>query len=148
MAHLGTLGAERPSVVVTFDYFGEQFTASPTLSDLDYIDFLERSSGMTPQDPASIVIVKEFGRACLAEGEFDRFWTLAKANRQTQVDVFEVLMKVLEAVTARPTESPSGSSDGQQPTETRSTDVSSSLEARLAGRPDLQLVVKQAAQAS
>lgn len=147
MTHLGNLGTPRESTSVTFDYFGEEIQGNPYLTDLDYLDFMEQASGLTPEDPKSLQLVKDFARVCLADGEFDRFWRLAKRNRQTQVDVYATLMQVLEASTGRPTESPSDSSGGPRDIEPRSTGDSSSVEARLRGRPDLQLIVKQAQEA-
>lgn len=147
MTHLGTIGNPRSIDPVTFDYFGAEITANPSLTDLHYLDFMEKVSGLAPSDPASLRFVKDFARTCLADGEFERFWTLALENKQSQEDVFAALMEVLEASTTRPTELPSDSSAGQQETETRSAGVSSSLAERLEGRPDLQLVVKQAAEA-
>lgn len=148
MTHLGSLGVKRDLDAVEFDYFGEAIAANPGLTDLHYMDFMEQAAGMAVDDPAALRIVKDFARACLGTS-FDVFWSTALAHGQTQAEVFEVLMSVLEAATARPTELPSGSSDGQQSTAT-SSEGDSSLQERLAGRPDLQLLVSkaQAAKAS
>lgn len=144
MADLGDLGVARVNDAITFSYFGESITADPGLTDLHYIDFMEKAAGMAVDDPRSLLFLKDFGRACLAPGEFDRFWAAALANRQSQEDVFAVLMKVLEAATGRPTVTPSDSSPGQPPTAESSTASSSSAQERLSGRPDLQLFVQQA----
>jgi hypothetical protein len=141
MAHLGSLGTSKPGDSITFDYFGEQITAN-VVTDLDYMDFMEEIGALTPDNPQSQRLVKDFARLCFGDS-FDTFWRLAKDNRQSQEDVFDVLTKIVEASTGRPTVQPSGSSDGQSSTEAKST-VGSSLEERLAGRPDLQVIVGQA----
>ena len=146
MTHLGSLGKPRDNDAITFDYFGTEITAH-TVTDLEYLDFMEQIGSLTPDNPESQRLVKQFARLCFGDETFEQFWTLARANKQSQEDVFEVLMQVVEASTGRPTESPSGSSDGQSPTATRSTDDSSSLADRLKGRPDLQLVGLQAQEA-
>jgi hypothetical protein len=148
MTHLGSLGnTSRTAEAITFDYFGEEIRAVPGLSDLHYLDFLEEASGTSPDDPKSWQFIKNFAKACLDDGEFEKFWRLARKHGQTGIDVHDVLNKLIEAATGRPTEQPSDSSDGQSSTEPKSTGVSSSLAARLAGRPDLQLLVHQAQEA-
>lgn len=143
MTHLGSLGKPKNRDAVVFDYFGVDITAKPGLSDLHHLDFMEKAADLAPSDPKSWGFVKDFARMCLGNS-FDEFWQLALDNGQDQQDVYETLTKVLEAATARPTESPSDSSDGPRDIEPNSTAGSSSLAARLAGRPDLQLVVAQA----
>ena len=141
MTHLGTLGnTSRTTEVIAFDYFGEEIHAVPGLSDLHYLDFLEEASDTTPDDPKSWGFIKNFAKACIGE-DFERFWLLARQHGQTGVDVHDVLNKVIEAASGRPTGLPSDSSDGQSSTVARSTGSSSSLAARLEGRPDLELLV-------
>lgn len=147
MTNIGSLGVSKATAGISFDYFGAEVRAVEGLSDLHYLDFLEEASGAAPDDPKSWQFIKNFARACLHSDDFDTFWTLARQHGQTTLDVHDVLSKVLEAATGRPTVQPSDSSDGQQHTETKSTGVSSSLGARLAGRPDLQLMVTQATKA-
>lgn len=145
MAHLGSLGVPRANETTTFDYFGVEITAN-TVTDLDYADFMEEIGDLTPEDPRSRRFLKEFATFCLG-GDAERFWQLARENRQSQEDVFGVLTALVEAHSGRPTGQPSGSSDGQQPTAPKST-VDSSLGGRLDGRPDLQVFITKAAEAS
>lgn len=144
MTHLGDLGNPSANGPISFDYFGQTIAARHGLSDLHYLDFIESAAGLAPDDPRSLRFVKEFARACISEDDFERFWTLALENGQRQTDVHDVLLAVIEGATGRPTDLPSDSSDGQPST---STGDSSSPEALLPGRPDLQLVVKRAQEA-
>lgn len=147
MAHLGSLGKKyEPSEALTFDYFGETFTVADNLTDLEYLDFIEEAATEDVNSDKGRTFLKEFARLCLGD-DFERFWKTAKSNRQTMADVFTSLSEIMEAATARPTESPSDSSDGQQSTAPRSEGVSPSVLAQLDGRPDLQLVVVKAAEA-
>lgn len=148
MAHLGSLGTSREPDALTFDYFDETpIAASPSLTDLDYLDFMEEAENVAVTTAKGRRFVKDLARLCIAPEDFDRFWSLAKKHRQSQTDVFDTLMQVVEAATARPTGQPSESSDGQQPTARRSAGGSSSVTEQLAGRPDLQLVVAAAQEA-
>lgn len=148
MTHLGSLGKRHDPVNISFDYFGEtEIRGAEGLSDLHHLDFMEQAAGMSVDDPRGWSLVKDFARVVIAEDDFERFWATARSNGQSQQDVGETLMAVLEASTARPTEQPSGSSDGQQVTVTNSQAVSSSLDDRLSGRPDLQLLVANAREA-
>ena len=146
MAHLGSLGTPKGDTTVTFDYFGTEIT-STGVTDTEYLDFMEDVEGLASNDPRLQRFVKSFARICFGEEQFEEFWRVAKANKQNTDDIFDVLTKVLEASAGRPTEQPSDSSDGQPSTEPKSTGSSSSLQARLAGRPDLELLVFKAQEA-
>lgn len=143
MTHLGALGTPRPEQSeISFDYFGTTVHANPTLGELDYIDFLDAAGKVDTESSQAVGIVKNFARLCIAEGDFEAFWSLAKANRQSTTEVFGVLQAIVEATADRPTERPSSSSDTPETTVTSSVPVSSVLR-RLEGRPDLQLLVQQ-----
>lgn len=145
--HLGNLGGEetQEAVEVTFDYFGKTIAVNPNLGELDYVDFLDGYGGIDVNDPAAIRIVKSFARICIAETDFETFWATAKQHRQGVEGVFGVCEKIVEAVSDRPTERPSSSSDTPSTTGTSSA-LPASVAARLEGRPDLQLLTQQAAQ--
>lgn len=148
MGHIGALGTVYEPDPITFDYFdGAVITVADTLTDLEYLDFIEDAADTATDSRKGRQFIKDFARLCIAPEDFDRFWALAKKHRQNTTDVFDTLMEALKAATARPTGQPSDSSDGQQPTAPRSEDGSSSVMEQLAGRPDLQLFVAQAAEA-
>lgn len=144
MTHLGSFGEQRDAVDFTFDYFGVTLHAEPTLSDLDYVEFLSTAGAVDVNNLASLGLVKEFARVCIADDDFDEFWSLARKNRQQVEDVFAVLTAILEATVDRPTGQPSDSADGPTSTAPKSeADDSSRAMKALTGRPDLQLFVQQ-----
>ncbi len=114
---LGDLsGDEQEPVTATFRYFGETFRVNPNVSEVDIIDFMDDASRVSADDPASITIVKTFGRSMLHPEDFDRFWDTVRAKRQDSDAVMAVLWRVMDGVTARPTTPPSDSSDGRPAT--------------------------------
>ena len=144
MTHLGSFGQENPVAEVTFDYFGVQMRANPEIGELDYIDFMETAGAVDTQSAEAAGLLKNFGRMCLHPDDFDTFWATAKKHRQGIEAVFKVLTAIVEAVADRPTER--SSSSAATPT-TGGTSSAAGPLARLEGRPDLQLVAQQAAQA-
>jgi len=144
MAHLGNLGKQHDAEPLTFDYFGEQVTVTDTFNDIDYLEFLEQSEG---EKKSNLDFLRDVSRLLFDDDNYARFWAGRRRGKQTIKDVFDTLMDLIEAASGRPTGLPSDSSDGQQATGQSSAVVSSSLTERLAGRPDLQLVVAQAAEA-
>lgn len=136
--------------VLTFGYFGTEIRVNPAFGELDVFDFMEEASSLDENDPAAMTLIKRSLRACVHEDDFDQFWKLARRNRQTSADLTQIFRQVLEAVTDRPTQQPSDSSDGPVSIGTKSTGGSSSavvrrLEAQ--GRPDLALAVVRAQEA-
>lgn len=144
--HLGSFGKEHEPLELTFDYFGQTLHANPTLSDLDYVEFLSVAGGISIDDLASLGAVKDFARMCVSAEDFGTFWSTALAHRQRVEDLFDVLTSIMEASMERPTGRPSDSADGPGSTAARSGAGDSSQALRkLDGRPDLQLFVEKAA---
>lgn len=150
MTSLGQFGTTRPPAEgFTFDYFDSTLRVHPDLSDLDLLDFVQMAGVLESDEVdgmAALHAVMSMLRRLVHPEDFDGFWALAKANRQTIEDLTELAQAVMVGVTERPTEQPSDSSDGQSSIAPSSTVVSSSPVTRLesAGRPDLALVVHQA----
>lgn len=144
MTHLGSFGEDRQADEITFDYFGTTVHANPELGELDYVDFMDKAGSVDVDTGTGLSFVKDFARLCIAEGDFDEFWALARKNKQKVEDVFKVLRAIVEQVSDRPTMQPSGSLDGHATTDGRfEAGLSSTLTERLEGRPDLQLLVLQ-----
>lgn len=144
MTHLGAFGETHDVDEITFDYFGSTVHANPELGELDYVEFMEKAGSVEASGALGLSFVKDFARLCIAPEDFDSFWSLARAHKQHVEDVFKVLRAIVEQVADRPTTQPSDSSDGQTTTGTKSEPgLSSTLTERLAGRPDLQLLVLQ-----
>lgn len=152
MGHLGDFGTARPPADATFGYFGETLRANPNVSDLAVVELFSTLGGLEGDKDAgaaeAIGVLRQIGSTLVHEDDLDRFWSLARANRQTMEDLAELAMSLVAALTDRPTELPSDSSGGQQTTDTRS-EADSSLPALrlLEGRPDLQVAVLRAQEA-
>lgn len=147
MRHIGSFGAPLAQAeVVAFDWLGKTFRSSPTLGELDYVDFMAGAAALDVNDPVSLAVVKDFARSCVHPDDFAEFWRLARANRQGSVDIFKVCTAIVEAVTDRPTVQPSGSSDGL-PSTPPSSEGGESLQVQREfeeqGRADLALMVKR-----
>ena len=144
MTHLGSFGETHESSDITFDYFGQTIRANPELGELDYVEFMDKAGSVEAEGALGLSFVKDFARLCIASDQFDEFWGLARKHKQHVEDVFKVLRAIVEQVSDRPTTQPSDSSDGRTTTGTKSeAGLSSTLQERLAGRPDLQLLVLQ-----
>jgi hypothetical protein len=148
MGSLGTFGTPREINDETFTYFGIDVRCHPTMSDLSLHDFMERAAVIDETDPAAWTLVKDFIREQIHPEDFDKFWFLARQNRQNTADLMEVAKGLYAAVAGRPTTRPSGSARGRPRTRRKSAAGSSSpVIGRLKGRPDLQLAVVMAQEA-
>jgi len=153
--HLGDFGTAHESVDLTFGWFGEVIRIHPDLTDLAVMDLVSAMSGMgemaaddeNAAKAGQLVAqtVKDMGTVLVHPDDVAEFWRLAKANRQGIEDIANLAASLMSGVADRPTLLPSGSSDGQQPTDTSSTASSSSPAMELLnGRPDLQVAVLRA----
>jgi hypothetical protein len=115
---------------MTFDYFGEELRVHPDLTDAELVDWLEQAATVKEDDPKAGALVKDFLRACVHPEDFEKFWTLGKRHRQSVEDRMKVANALLEAVTDRPTERPSGSPPGRGRTGMSSTADFASAAAR------------------
>lgn len=140
---LGDFGIERPQVDEQFGYFGTVIRVNPDVSDLSIIEMF-REVGAA-QDDAAVGTNRKIAATLVHADDLDVFMETAIRNRQTIEDLVQVGLNIIEALTARPTLLPSGSSDGQSTTDANSTADSSSRALQLLeGRPDLQVAVLRA----
>lgn len=149
MATLGDFGVEHPPVDDTFGWFGSEIRVHPDLSDLAIIDLFSSMATYGKKDteagPDALAAMAGVTALLVHPDDVDAFTVLARRHRQTMEDVASLAMELLAALSGRPTQLPSDSSDGQRSTGTRSGDVSSSPALRLLeGRPDLQAAVVMA----
>jgi hypothetical protein len=153
MVDIGDLGGDAPDPVdVTFGYFGQKIRAHPDLGELILVEFLAGAVNIDANSPQALTAVKDFLREVIHPDDFAAFWQAALANRQTTDQLMalseNLISKVVEVTTDRPTMPPADSSPGQSPTvESSAGDASSRAVTRLedAGRPDLALAVQTAA---
>jgi hypothetical protein len=143
---LGELGQARAPSEETFGWFGTQMRVHPDLSDAAMVDAADAAETITDLDGAAALrLVKKFLREVVHPEDFDQFWTIGRANRQSVEDFSTVAATLIEAVTGRPTQRPAGSSAGPGATAPNFADDSySRVMRRLDGRPDLQLMVLEA----
>lgn len=144
---LGDFGTTRPLLDDTFGYFGQEFRVSPGLTELALVDFAEMAGALDPENPqGSLLAMKNMLREVVHADDFDKVWARAKANGQGSEDIAKLVVGLVEATAARPTERPATSSVGPLSTGGNSEhEVSSRATALLAGRPDLQMIVEERA---
>jgi hypothetical protein len=155
---IGDLGTARDPVDLTFGYFGLVIRVHPEASDLELVDFMLAAGSIDEGDEVKgSQALGRYLKGLVHPDDWDTFWAAAKGNRQTLTDLMQTAHAVIEAVSGFPTTQPSGSSTGRRSTGRRSRGGSSSVERGqretrramqlLQGRPDLQLVVAEAAEA-
>jgi hypothetical protein len=130
-------------------FFGESFTIAERIGLMPLMRFAKvAQSGVDSNELAGLAAMYDLLEQCIAEQDWQRFQDTADSNRADGDELMAVVSEVMEKLTERPTKRPSDSSAGPQPTAPSSTAASSSpVIDRLEGRPDLQLIVKQAEQA-
>lgn len=142
MSHLGDLGVARPEVDISFGFFGTTIRVHPDLSDLSLLEVFTALEGGGTGAVAALTGMID---VLIHPEDVVEFRRLVKEHRQSSEDVAHLAMKVIEAITDRPTQRPADSSGGPSTTATRSVDASvAEAVARYEGRPDLQLAVLRA----
>jgi hypothetical protein len=150
MGSLGSFGTRREVAEVdTFDWFGREIRTNPHLSDLDLADFMEVAGAIDLEDQkqavAALGVVKQFLRSSVDPEDFEAFWQTGKDNGQGIADLLQVSMAIVTGASGRPTERPSGSSDGPSITLASSPHDAASVAARAyPDRPDLQVATLRA----
>lgn len=163
MASIGKFGRRYAKVDLTFEFLDEEFRANPSASKVALVEFMSSAAEVAINDEVKgAKLIMQLLHEVVHPDDFDRFWALAKAERQDPVqDLMPLCQAVLEAVTGFPTGPSGGSSAGPTPTPQRfevdlpsepvpapsipsgATAADKAL-AMLRGRPDLQeFVVKQ-----
>jgi hypothetical protein len=139
---IGSFGTEHPDDTNadpdTFDWFGSTVRLTTALNEVELIDFMDAARKINDQDIAAMAIIKDMFVMVIHPDDFTRFWAVAKEKRQGLEELVQLFMALLEAITDRPTQRPSDSSNGQ-PTTVASSQVDSSA-SELSGRPDLQII--------
>jgi len=144
---IGEFGTARPTEERTFGYLGMSVRLNPYLSELSFVDFIERANAIDDKSPEGVTVVKDLVREFVHPDEFDQFWAHARANRQSTDDLLQLVWDLTQAVVGRPTGRRRDSSTGPERTDATSTANSSDpVLDHLAGRPDLQLLVERTRQ--
>lgn len=157
MTSLGSLGKshdDEPLIDLDFAYFGATVRVNPHFTPLMMQDWIDAAAVMgddqaSDEEKAASASMKRILRHVIHADDFAEFWRLAIANRQNDEDLAELLGVVVEAATERPTGKPSASSGGRHTTgRTSGRGVSSQVERKLAGRPELLAVMEDQAAAA
>lgn len=155
MTYIGEFGAERPEADFSFGYFGSVLRVHPDLTAVAVLNLFAEIDAIskaaaddTEAMSKAFAAVRSIASTLVHPDDADEFWTLARQHRQTLEDLGELAMKMLEAITERPTSRPSDSSDGPSATSATSEGASPSPALRLLqSRPDLAVAVLQAEEA-
>ena len=101
-------------------------------------------------DNEATVVNRADGLTVRTAGSWDRFIDLSTRHKSGEDELLQVVQDVIELLTARPTRRPSSSPGGRSSTGPSLTVISSSVERALelqSGRPDLQQVTLEVAEA-
>lgn len=158
MPNIGRFGRTYEKVALDFDYFEATIRVNPSCSRAAIVEFLAEAGDVDQEDEvrASQLIMRTM-REVVHPDDFDRFWTIAKRERQDpQGDILPIAQQVIEATTGFPTGQPSASGSGPTSTPPKfEVDLPSpgtpDLDPRTLtglritdGRPDLQAAVLRA----
>lgn len=158
MASIGTFGRQYEKVELDFDYFEATIRVNPSCSRAALVEFLAEAGTVDQQDEVRAAqLIMRTMREVVHPDDFDRFWTIAKRERQDpQTDILPIAQQVIEATTGFPTGQPSASGPGPATTTPRyevglpSADIPSLDPLTLQGirstegRPDLQAAMLRA----
>lgn len=158
MPSLGSFGRRYDRLDADFEYFGDTIRVNPSCSKAALIEFLAEADGISQDDEVrGAQLIMRTMREVVHPDDFDRFWTIAKQERQDpHTDILPIAQAVIEASTGFPTGRPSASGSGRATAPPRfEVDLPSGDVPRLSpeairsmqhldGRPDLQLTVLQA----
>lgn len=131
------------------EFAGQTFQLEEQLSDFALSEFAaaaqEDLDSASPEGAAAVFNLLE---VCIVPKDWARFRKLARRHGSTDA-LMPVIAAVFEAHAGRPTGASADSSDGREPTEPSSAASADDRALELlAGRPDLQLMVMQAREAS
>lgn len=131
--------------MATVELFGQEFGLSTEISEFALMEFAEAaSSGQDGDTMQGFASTLRFVRECIVADDVERFNATARRNKAKMTDLMVVIRAAFEQDTERPTSRPSDSSDGPSVIEPNSGSSAAGRVSRLAGRPDLQLMVRSA----
>jgi hypothetical protein len=134
--------------VSDLQFEGQSFALATKVGLMPLMRFAHLAQkGIDAADMDGLVAIYDLLRNVIADEDWGRFEEHASVTRADGDDLLEVVKQAMAAISERPTDRPSDSSDGPQATSDSSADVSSSpvihrLEQE--GRPSIALMVQQA----
>lgn len=106
--------------------WGKRYQVANGLAAMPYLKFAHLAhKGMDSADMEAMAAMYNLLRVTFTKDAWAEFEEDATENRASDEDLFKMMQQALELMTARPTKSPSASSDGPQPTTENSTAPSS-----------------------
>lgn len=127
-AHAADATGEDPPAD-TFGWFGEQIRLRPHIPSISLGAFFASLDG--GQEADAIAETTNLLKQAIDPADWSTFRRLADDNDVGGAQLLDVIMKILEARSGRPTRQPSGSSDGSSGTSPTSTPTSASTAAPL-----------------
>ncbi len=130
------------------EFGGEAFTTAEKIGLMPLMRFAKvAKAGADAGDMDGLAALYDLLKQCIAPSDWARFEAVADRTQAEGDELMAVVGKVFEALSERPTRSPSDSSDGRTSTQRSSGDASylrvvERLEAE--GRPELAHVVVMA----
>jgi hypothetical protein len=130
------------------EFFGETFALPERVGSMPLMRFAKLAQqGVQTDDFEGLAAMYDLIEACLSEADWPRFQACATANRATDEELLAVVAEVMVAMAGRPTSRPSVSSDGPSVIAPNFTSTPAERAiAQLDGRPDLQLLVRNASE--
>jgi hypothetical protein len=136
--------------VAEIEFAGERFQLAGKVGLMPLMKFAHVASrGVDTDDMEGLAAMYDLLQSVIADEEWARFERKAIESRADGDELFGTVKAAISALTARPTEGPSDSSDGPQTESTSSLDDSSSRVVRrmeMIGRPSLAVAVLQASE--
>ena len=119
-ASIGSLGVKRDAVDLEFDYFGATIRVHPDATDLGVADLMSAFGDLDidDEDGAREVMggVAGFLRDNIHPDDRQKFWEIAKQNRQQLRDIIDVARAITEAVAEAASGFPTGQPSDSPPT--------------------------------
>lgn len=125
--------------------WGESFRVVDEVNEFAFMEFAEAAQDAEADSMGALAACMALLRDSIEPEDWQRFRKSARANRAKVEQLLPILVGVYTGQADRPTERPSGSSDGSPDTgPSYEADSSSAALRLLRGRPDLQQMVKLA----
>lgn len=115
--------------VLKVEFLGEEFRIADKVGLMPLMKFAHAASaGLASEDLEGMAAMYAMLRNCIHGDDWPRFEQHAMNERADGDDLFPVIARTVELLSARPTPRPSDSSGGPQPTSASSRDTSPSPE--------------------
>lgn len=112
----------------TFAWFGETIRVQRDIGPMPFLAFADAAAGgLGTEDLEGLAAIHAMLRECIEPADFALFSRLATKHKVDGDGLLEIVGKIMEAETGRPTRQPSTSSDGSPSTSASSQPNSSQL---------------------